>query len=166
MVSQSESRRAHKPQQWEGDRLKKRDNEREILYFLSKIVKYALRAEKMVESALRADSTLFLIGWYHSLRKIFFMGEFQRIWGVSPHTHAPLATQDAPLFWKHIIWISGLKLSINSRSHTVFFSKGHATGGCEGWACAMYIQQWWKLYIELVNQFCPLLSRPPHLNGY
>ena len=58
----------------------------------------------------------FLIGWYPSLRKIFFMGEFQRIWGVSSPTHILLATQDVPLF-------SVLKLSINSRSHTVFFQK-------------------------------------------
>ena len=69
----------------------------------------------MVESALRADSTLYPT-------KIFLggiplcVGEFQRIWGVSSPTHILLATQDVPLF-------SVLKLSINSRSHTVFFQK-------------------------------------------
>ena len=76
------------------------------------------------------------------------MSEFQWIWGVSSPTHIPLATQDIPLFLKHIIWISGLKWSINSRSHTVFFQKATRL---ETVRAGLYMQQWWKLYIELVN---------------
>ena len=166
MVSQSESRRVHKPQQWEGDRLKKRDNEREIGSQTATIWRRWLGErdnESKIGSQTRERQRVSRIGWYPSLRKIFFMGEFQRIWGVSSPTHIPLATQDIPLFLKHIIWISGLKWSINSRSHTVFFQKATRL---ETVRAGLYMQQWWKLYIELVNHFCPVPSCPPHLSGY
>ena len=54
-----ESRRALKPRQCAGDSLSSKHVE--IRHFWRKLVKYALRAEKMAESGLRADSTTHVI---------------------------------------------------------------------------------------------------------